>query len=62
MALSGSRNLMRFAFVRQISEEKLQSNIRLSGGLQEHVRLMQTIATYQSCDRGRGSDKTVIRT
>lgn len=35
MALSGSRNLMRFAFVRQISEEKLQSNIRLSGGLRQ---------------------------
>lgn len=62
MALSGSRNSMRFVFVRQISEEKLQSKIRLSGGVQEHVRLMQTLATYQSWDRGRGSDNTVIRT
>ncbi len=57
MALSGSRNVMRFAFVCQISEDKLQSNIRLSGGLQEHVRLMQTIATYQSRNRGRESSE-----
>ncbi len=50
-----------FLYVRFL-KRKLQSKIRLSGGVQEHVRLMQTLATYQSWDRGRGSDNTVIRT